>query len=175
MLTVLLAILVACNSTDNSSSASENQSDNNDAAKVTKEDSADTKNNEQDKEEDTANSAKSTKEEYLKKLNETKREMEEQRNNPEDDSTFGLVLAETDRFDVWEDLLNEVYGILEKQLPADEMEQLKQEQQEWRKQLLTTAKMTTPEGETKDPLERARDVNDFTEERAFELVEKYMK
>ena len=78
------------------------------------------------------NATASLKEEYLKKLNDTKKEVEEIRKNYSDDtSTYAMKKVEGDRYDLWDELLNEIYGILKEQLPIEEMNQLRKEQTNW--------------------------------------------
>lgn len=117
----------------------------------------------------------SLKEDYLKKLNETKMEMDALQ--PTDNSTYAMKNVEGERFDVWDGLLNEIYQVLEKQLPEEEMEQLRVEQREWIKHRDNKAKEASLEyeGGTMEQLEYTAVLNDLTEERCFELVENYMK
>ncbi|MCM3763711.1 lysozyme inhibitor LprI family protein [Neobacillus niacini] len=119
----------------------------------------------------------SLKEDYLKKLNATKKEMDEMRNNPIDNTTFALKKVEGDLYDVWDGLLNEIYGVLKEQLPSEEMEQLRKEQREWIDYRDRTAKAASLkfEGGTMEQLEYVAVQNNLTEERCFELVEDYMK
>src|SRR5699024_8954396 len=73
----------------------------------------------------------SKKDEYRNKLNDTKEETDEMQENPRDDTTFALKEVEGNRYDIWDEMLNDVYGALEEQLPSEEMEQLRKEQNEW--------------------------------------------
>lgn len=118
-----------------------------------------------------------TKEKYLKKLNETKKEQDEIRKNSKNLITIELKNMEGNRYDVWNGLLNEVYGVLKKQLPADEMEELQKEQLEWIKQRDKSALEASEKykGGTMEHLEYTVVLNNLTEERTFELVEKHMK
>ncbi len=127
-----LMILAACNNSSSESGTSgelsQNNSNspktNNEAAKTDSAENAPANNTEtNEKKEDSAvnDSTESQKDEYLKKLKDTKKEMDELRNNPEDDSTYALKKVEGDRYDAWDALLNEIYGVLQKQLSPDEM------------------------------------------------------
>lgn len=138
----------------------------------------DTSNNELTKEEDSStNNTASLKEEYLKKLNDTKKEMDKIRKDSEDEITYALKKVEGDRYDVWDGLLNEVYEVLKKQLSAEEMDQLREEQREWLDYRDNTAKEASLKykGGTMEQLEYVTVQNNLTEERCFELVESYMK
>ncbi|MCA0173983.1 lysozyme inhibitor LprI family protein [Bacillus sp. RAR_GA_16] len=129
------------------------------------------------KEETSSENEESLKEEYLEKLNQATKELEEKKNNLEDDSTYAMKNMEGERFDVLDGLLNEIYGVLEKQLPAEEMEALRQEQREWIDYRDKTAKKASLkyEGGTMEQLEYVAVENDLTEKRCYELVKNYMK
>lgn len=119
----------------------------------------------------------SLKEDYLKKLDETKIEMDYLRQNPTDSSTYAMKNAEGQRFDVWDGLLNEVYGVLQGQLSPEEMNKLREEQRAWIKHRDSTALEASEKykGGTQEQLEYTTVLNNLTEERCFELVEVYMK
>ncbi|GIN58319.1 lysozyme inhibitor LprI family protein [Lederbergia ruris] len=201
---ILVILLAACGSSSNESNAAlEDQSEENQSSQDTMDNSADEdsidnnantdntdtddnnanekvdpSNNEPTKEEDlSANTTANLKEEYLQKLNDAKNEVEEMRKNPIDDTTIAMKKVEGDAYDIWDGLLNEIYKALEKQLPAEEMEQLRKEQREWIDNRDHTAKEASLkyEGGTMEQLEYVKVENDLTEERCFELVENYMK
>ncbi|ETI68341.1 lysozyme inhibitor LprI family protein [Neobacillus vireti] len=123
-------------STENASNTDNTDTNNNDTNKI-----VDTSNNVPAKEEDasTNNSTASLKENYLKKLNDTKKEMDEIGKNSKDTSTYGMKNEQGKRYDVWDGLLNEVYGVLKKQLTTEEMDKLRTEQQNWIKYKEDTA------------------------------------
>ncbi|WP_226659024.1 lysozyme inhibitor LprI family protein [Guptibacillus hwajinpoensis] len=129
------------------------------------------------KKETSSENPASLKEEYLEKLNQATKELEEKKNHLEDDSTYALKNMEGERFEVLDGLLNEIYGVLEKQLPADEMEALRKEQREWIEYRDKTAKKASLkyEGGTMEQLEYVAVENDLTEKRCYELVKNYMK
>lgn len=69
------------------------------------------------------------KDKYLKKLNDTKAKVD---NIIIVDSTPpSLIQAEWERNELWDNLLNEIYGVLKSQLTAGEMDQLRIKQREW--------------------------------------------
>ncbi len=184
-----LLLLAACNNSATESSTSANKEPENNSVSQnemqenTNTESAEAANtnntNTTESEKDSgANADKvSQKEEYLTKLNAKKKEMDELRNNPEDDSTYAMKKVEGERYKAWDDLLNEIYGVLQKQLSSEEMEQLKQEQREWIKNRDSKAKEASLkyEGGTMEQLEYVAVLADLTEERCFALVEGYMK
>lgn len=184
-----LLLLAACNnSATESSTSANNEPENNSVSQNTNEENANTESTEaantnntnttESEKDSGANDDKvSQKEEYLTKLNTKKREMDELRNNPEDDSTYAMKKVEGKRYKAWDDLLNEIYGVLQKQLSSEEMEQLKQEQREWIENRDSKAKEASLkyEGGTMEQLEYVAVLADLTEERCFALVEGYMR
>ncbi|GAA0321236.1 hypothetical protein GCM10008967_09720 [Bacillus carboniphilus] len=176
LLTVVLVILTSCeNPADDSSPTSDNQVQKNESAQNANEESPEKVDT---IEEDISTEDKeSLKEEYLKKLNETKREWDEIRENSKDEITYALKTIEGDRYDVWDGLLNEIYGVLKEQLTPKEMDQLRTEQREWIKYRDQSAKEASLkyEGGTQEHLEYVIVLNNLTEERCFELVEEYME
>lgn len=184
-----LLLLAACNnSATESSTSANNEPENNSVSQNEMQENANTESaeaantnntNTTESEKDSgANDDKvSQKEEYLTKLNTKKKEMDELRNNPEDDSTYAMKKVEGERYKAWDDLLNEIYGVLQKQLSSEEMEQLKQEQREWIENRDSKAKEASLkyEGGTMEQLEYVAVLADLTEERCFALVEGYMR
>lgn len=184
-----LLLLAACNnSATESSTSANNEPENNSVSQNEMQENANTESaeaantnntNTTESEKDSgANDDKvSQKEEYLTKLNTKKKEMDELRNNPEDDSTYAMKKVEGERYKAWDDLLNEIYGVLQKQLSSEEMEQLKQEQREWIENRDSKAKEASLkyEGGTMEQLEYVAVLADLTEERCFALVEGYIK
>ncbi|MGG0741109.1 lysozyme inhibitor LprI family protein [Niallia taxi] len=184
-----LLLLAACNnSATESSTSANNEPENNSISQNEMQENTNTESaeaastnntNTTESEKDSgANDDKvSQKEEYLTKLNAKKKEMDELRNNPEDDSTYAMKKVEGERYKAWDDLLNEIYGVLQKQLSSEELEQLKQEQREWIENRDSRAKEASLkyEGGTMEQLEYVAVLADLTEERCFALVEGYMK
>ncbi len=118
------------------------------------------------------------KEEYLQKLADINEEVEEiRRTYSNDSSTYAMKKVEGDRYDLWDGLLNEVYGVLQEQLSSDEMKQLRDEQRNWVTYRDDTAKEASLQyqGGTQEHLEYVVLLADLTEERCYELVEDYMK
>lgn len=167
--------------TENSSVDAE-KSNNNNAEKV------DTDSNKANKTEDTSknvpvkdedpstnNTNSILKQEYLKKLNITKNKVEEL--EASDSSTFALKKVENDRWEIWDELLNEIYGVLKEQLPPDEMERLREEQRNWINYRDDSALAASQEykGGTQEHLEYVSVLANLTEERCYELVNNYMK
>ncbi|THE10494.1 DUF1311 domain-containing protein [Bacillus timonensis] len=114
------------------------------------------------------------KEEYLNKLNDNKKETDEM--EATDTSTFALKKVENDRWEAWDELLNEVYGVLKGQLSAEEMDQLRNEQRDWIKYRDESALEASLKykGGTQEHLEYVAVLANLTEVRCYELVEDYM-
>jgi uncharacterized protein YecT (DUF1311 family) len=205
MLIALIIILAACrNSPADSTSDLNNQSSDETSTQDLKEDSssnnsnnedenddsssADTETSQTDEQEETAASTnvedssnpssevpESKKEKYVQKLKETKKLAEGL--EPTDSSTYALKKVENERWEIWDALLNEIYGVLEEQLEPQEMEQLREEQRNWIKYRDETALKASEKfkGGTQEHLEYVAVLANVTEERCYELVEKYMK
>ena len=207
MFTLVLVIMAGCgNSTDELSAKSNNNtkqstaddSSNNDVTDSEKDTTDNTVNDQSDtidtddnnvnetegtsnnvpaKEEDpsTNHSEGSLKEEYLKKLNNTKKEAEEL--EATDSSTYALKKVENDRWDIWDQLLNEIYGVLQEQLPTEEMDELREEQRKWIKSRDDSALEASQKykGGTQEHLEYVAVLANLTEERCYELVANYME
>lgn len=203
LLTLVIVILAACgNSSEESSATLDNQSQNNNLTQNTNNDSTentakadnndtdtinkdnndskenvDTSNNVIVKEEKppTNNTEGSLQEEYLKKINYTKKEAEEL--VATDSSTYALKKVENDRWDIWDELLNEIYGVLKEQLSDKEMDQLREEQRNWIKYRDDCALEASLKykGGTQEHLEYVAVLANLTEERCYELVSNYMK
>lgn len=188
--TVLLVTVAACgNSVDPSNGSTDNESKNDKSIQksgantsnkddIEKASGSDHTNEKVDMSQKDASEIKeNTKEKYLQKWEETKNKVEEMRKNPVDDTTFALKKVEGDAYERLDDLLNEIYGVLEKQLNKEEMNQLRKEQREWLIDRENIAKKESLkyEGGTLEPYEYVRTINNLTEKRCFELVENYMK
>lgn len=119
--------------------------------------------------------ANNLKEEYSIKLNNTK--LEAEKLQATDSSTYALKKVENDRWVLWDELLNEIYGALKEQLSPDEMEQLRESQRKWIKDRDDQALEASLKfkGGTQEHLEYVSVLANLTEERCYELVEDYMK
>lgn len=146
----------------------------------TNNDEEDVATDEQDSQEDNNNSEETgakvgLKKVYLEKLNEAKNEWDDK--EPTDSSTYAQKNLEGEKFDVWDGLLNEVYGVLEEKLSKENMDQLREEQRNWLSYRDETAKEASLkyEGGTQEHLEYTAVLVVLTEERSFELVDNYME
>lgn len=153
---------------DTQSDDQEDTADNDAAVSLNDEESSESNNSENEVTE-------SKKEEYLQKLNNTKKAAEEL--EASDSSTYALKKVENDRWEIWDELLNEIYGVLKEQLSAQEMDQLRNEQQNWIKYRDDTALEASLKykGGTQEHLEYVTVLANLSEERCYELVEDNMK
>lgn len=186
----LALFLAACeSSTNDSSDVSDSQSENNKASQSKNDDFTNTDdsndgNNNNANTNDTSNdgpaketnqSGVSLKEQYFQKLSDTKKETEGLKVT--DSSTYALKKVENDRWEIWDDLLNEIYGVLKEQLSPKEMAQLRDEQRNWIKERDDSALEASEKykGGTQEQLEYVAVLANLTEERCYELVENYMR
>ncbi|PFG12199.1 lysozyme inhibitor LprI family protein [Bacillus sp. es.036] len=203
MLTFALVALSACgNSTNESSAQSNNQPSNNTPPEVTEEDAPaeeevedtsadDIEVNEQEDSstpttEDSTNgeseksdqpndeNVENQKEKYFKKLNSM---YESDRNVEVKETMVEMEEQEAERYQNWDKMLNEIYGVLQAQLPSDEMDQLREEQRKWVEHRDEAAKKASLkyEGGTTESLEYVATQASLTRERCYELVAKYME
>ncbi|AST90898.1 MULTISPECIES: lysozyme inhibitor LprI family protein [Sutcliffiella] len=117
----------------------------------------------------------SAKDEYLEKLQDTKKELDAL--EAEGSATYALKKVEDDKWEAWDTLLNEVYGVLQEQLSTEEMDELRAEQRGWIQYRDETALEASSKykGGTQEHLEYVAVLAVLTEERCFELVEEYMR
>ena len=94
-----------------------------------------------------------------------------------DSSNYALKKVENERWELWDKLLNEIYGVLEEQLSQEEMDQLRAEQRNWLKYRDDSALEASQKykGGTQEQLEYVAVLANLTEQRCYELVENYMK
>ena len=85
--------------------------------------------------------------------------------------------VEDDRWGIWDNLLNEIYGVLIEQLTQDEMDNLRDEQLNWIKYRDEKALEASQKykGGTQENLEYVSVLANLTEERCYVLVKDYMK
>jgi uncharacterized protein YecT (DUF1311 family) len=118
----------------------------------------------------------SQKEEYLLKLEEFENELADLEAQSKDGTQTEMNQAQAELFKKWDTMLNEIYGVLEEQLPTDEMEQLREKQREWieKRDAAAEAVAKKYEGGTLEALEYGAVKTRLTKERCYQLVEMYM-
>ncbi len=117
------------------------------------------------------------KQEYLKKLEAAKQEVEALTPSDEDTSTVVLKKDAENRWQVWDRLLNDIYGVLKSQLPAEEMKELQIEQRNWlvHRDNMALRASEKYKGGTAEQLEYVSVLGNLTEQRCYELVRIYME
>ena len=122
-----------------------------------------------------SNTEKTVKEMYEEKL----RGAKEQADNlkAEDNSTYAMKDMESSRWEIWDGLLNEIYGDLKEMLSADEMRALRTEQLDWIELRDNGALEASLEykGGTMESLVYVSVLATVTEQRCYELVENYVQ
>lgn len=90
--------------------------------------------------------------------------------------TAEISEAESERYKRWDHVLNEIYGVLKKQLSKQDMEQLRIKQRQWIKYRDRTASANAAEfGEGSfGPVTHTSTSADLTKERCYALVDLYM-
>ncbi|MEH7386903.1 lysozyme inhibitor LprI family protein [Bacillus sp. JJ1521] len=192
LLTGLLVLLAACGNTDEEASSPseepvksvENESDSekadqNDAIDVSKEsDEANaTDENVDANASDTNGNATAEnselKNQYLNELEAIEKEIEIM---PAGETQIEMEEIAAETYKIWDDQLNKIWKEIEKQLPAEKMDKLREEQRRWIKFKYETASKEAAkyEGGTMEPLVKISKQAEVTKERCYELVEKYM-
>ncbi|MBX4261893.1 DUF1311 domain-containing protein [Clostridium estertheticum] len=91
-------------------------------------------------------------------------------------TTMEMRQATAEKYKKWDTALNEIYGVLKKQLSSSDMKNLQSEEIQWISNRDTTAKDASSKykGGTMEPLVYSGSLVDTTKKRCYELVEKYM-
>lgn len=121
--------------------------------------------------------ALSTKSKYIDKLNQTGASLSDLAYLYDGGITSNLLEAESRTLKRWDDMLNEIYGVLKTQLTKSEMDALTDKQLEW----LTYRDKTAEDaakyfaGGSFEAVQRNTTLAKLTKERCYELVNIYMK
>ena len=118
-----------------------------------------------------------TKEKYLKQLNDIENSLGNLNDQYDTGTQTQMHKAKSEILIKWDNALNEIYGVLKKQLTADEMNSLKEEQRNWIKQRDQMAKKDADvfTGGTMEATIYVGTQAQLTKERCYELVREYMK
>ena len=118
-----------------------------------------------------------TKDKYLKQLNDIENSLSDLNNQYNNGTQTEMNEAKSKILNKWDAALNEIYGVLKKQLSADEMSSLKVEQRNWIEQRDQKAKDESSvfTGGTMEATIYVSTQAQLTKERCYELVQKYMK
>ena len=119
----------------------------------------------------------SNKDIYLNKLNELEEKLNISLKEKYEGQTKDMNEAASEEFSTWDNMLNEIYSILEKELSEEDMNKLREEEINW----INTRDLKSKEAESKyeggsiAPYMRLTSLIDSTKTRCYELVNKYMK
>ncbi|WP_277586143.1 lysozyme inhibitor LprI family protein [Psychrobacillus antarcticus] len=118
-----------------------------------------------------------TKEKYLEQLNKIEDGLSDLNKQYEDGSQTEMHEAKSEILSKWDDALNEIYGVLQKQLSTNEMSSLKEEQRNWiiHRDQKATEESAVFEGGTMETVQYLSTRAQLTKERCYELVQNYMK
>ncbi|MEH7226199.1 lysozyme inhibitor LprI family protein [Bacillus sp. JJ1566] len=108
-------------------------------------------------------------------LNELATIVEEIENKPEGETQIELEEIAAGTYKIWDDQLNKIWKELEKQLPTEKMDKLREEQRRWIKFKYEAAskEATQYEGGSMESLVKVSTQAQVTKERCYELVENY--
>ncbi|QWU47949.1 lysozyme inhibitor LprI family protein [Bacillus sp. NP247] len=115
--------------------------------------------------------------EYITKLNSIEESLKKLDYLYEKGITTEMKEGESKRYEAWDNALNEIYGVLKRQLPTKEMNTLREKQREWityRDQKAKEAWNESGQG-TLSGLATISSNATSTRERCYQLVEQYMK
>ncbi len=119
----------------------------------------------------------SKREEYRIKLKNVEKEVADLEAKLQNATQIEMNETQAQIFKKWDNILNVIYGVLEQQLSASEMNNLREEQREWIKQRDQAAEEEASiyKGGTLEPFQYLSTKSRITKERTYELVEGYMK
>lgn len=115
--------------------------------------------------------------EYITKLNSIEESLKKLDYLYENGITTEMKEGEVKRYDAWDQALNEIYGVLKKQLSTSEMNTLREKQREWityRDRKAEEAWNESGQG-TLSGIATITSKATSTRERCYQLVEQYMK
>lgn len=114
---------------------------------------------------------------YLDKYSSLEKDLETSLKSKKNGKTLEMREASSTEYTSWDSLLNEIYGVLQGQLPTDKFEELKTEQIAWINTRDSKAKEESMkfEGGTMEPLAHTSSLAQTTKERCYELINNYMK
>ena len=114
---------------------------------------------------------------YLDKYAKLEKELKDSLEEKYNGTTLDMREAASIEYTSWDDLLNEVYGVLQEQLSKEEMDKLREEQIEWLTIRDSKAEESAKEfeGGTMEPLAYTTSLAQSTKERCYELISNYIK
>ena len=115
--------------------------------------------------------------EYINRLNYIEESMGDLDYLYENGTTIDMRRAESERYTRWDNMLNEIYSLIRKELSYSEAQELKRKEIAWIKYRDKKAENDADEyrGGTMQPLIHTSSLAQSTKERCYELVNTYMK
>ncbi|MED3571262.1 lysozyme inhibitor LprI family protein [Cytobacillus praedii] len=176
---LLLFVLFGCSSikTENADKEKEDAPDVSEESEGKTEDDSAKDNEDKEKLQDENEKVVSTKEQYQKKLSEIDKSLKDLESKIQNGTQTEMNKAQAEIYVRWDNALNEIYQVLEKQLTASEMESLRDEQRKWIIHRDETAKKESLEfeGGSLETFQYTSTQARITKERCYVLVEEYMK
>lgn len=113
---------------------------------------------------------------YLDKYTKLEKELKDSLEEKYNGTTVDMREAASIEYTSWDDLLNEIYGVLEEQLSEEKMDKLRAEQIEWLTIRDSKAEESAKEfeGGTMEPLAYTTSLGASTKERCYELISNYV-
>ncbi|MBK1813810.1 DUF1311 domain-containing protein [Clostridium sp. YIM B02505] len=120
---------------------------------------------------------KNNKQQYKEKLDKVEKSLKYLDDPKYSATTLDMRKAAGETYKQWDGALNEIYGVLKKQLSQSEINELQAEEVKWityrdKKAEEDSARV---KGGTLEPVEHTYSLANTTKSRCYELVEKYMK
>lgn len=130
-----------------------------------------------EKNEDIDSQEESKKQEYLDKYLALETELKTSLEGKYAGTTLDMREAAITECKAWDDLLNEVYGIIQQQLSNEDMDLLRAEEIQWLDLRDSKAEESAKEfeGGTMEPLAYEMSIVTSTKERCYELINNYIK
>lgn len=112
---------------------------------------------------------------YLQKVDEVRDEIAymERTENPMSTPEYGSYYGRI--FNLWDDLINDIWSVLEEEMPKKKFETLRQDQLKWIEEKEVAANEIMEMSGTIGPAESAMSNSKYTEERILFLIENYLK
>ena len=114
---------------------------------------------------------------YLDRYFQLEKELEDSLAGKYSGTTIDMKEAVSIEYDSWDELLNEIYGVLQEQLSEEEMKAVREEQIQWLtiRDSKAGESANEVEGGTMEPLVYESSLAQSTKERCYELINNYMK
>lgn len=160
------------NNNDSNSNVSNNQT-NQQSQNTETSQSSNNQNNNQTSQNTKSNTMSKSK--YIAELDALSNECDSMRDTA--DNTMDMKKTASKIYNLWDDKLNEIYGLLKQQLSKSEMDALRQKQRQWISYRDSQAEAVYNEyaGGTIAPLLEMETKASLTKDRCYELVDLYMK